>query len=399
MTETALVQSPLGVMTVLCAVVAFYFWLEQFTRWKLFQFLPPLLWIYATPVILNNTGVIPGSSPVYGGLRTFALPVFIVLMLLYVNVPAAVRIMGKGILVMLLGTAGIVVGGVVAYAIVHRWLAPDAWAGYGALAGSWIGGTGNMAAASEALGTSGEMFGLAVVADNVIYLVWLPLLLSSKSFAERFNKWARVPPERIAMMEQAAAAEHKEEVAPEFQHYLYLIFIAMAVTWFCGYLADTIYAGLAKSSPGLSEVFSRSTINILLLTTVALGLSVTRLREIPGGQKVATAIIYLFVARMGAVATIDNLGDAPIFLLGAFIWITIHGLFCLAGAYIFRVDVHSTAIASAANVGGAASAPVVAAYHRESLVPVAILMALIGYAMGNYLAILTGRICQLIAGG
>lgn len=325
-------------------------------------------------------------------------------MLLYVNVPAAVRIMGKGILVMLLGTVGIAVGAIVAYAVVHRWPAPDAWSGYGALAGSWIGGTGNMAAASEALGTSGEMFGLAVLAvlavlaDQVIYLVWLPILLGSKSFADRFNKWARVPAERLAMMEQAAAAEKTDDRAPTFQHYLYLIFIALAVTWACGHVADAISASLTASGSGLGDVFSRSTINILLLTTVALALSVTPLREIPGGQRIATAIIYLFVARMGAVATIDNLSDAPVFLLGVFIWIGIHGLFCLAGAYIFKVDVHSTAIASAANVGGAASAPIVAAYHRESLVPVSILMALIGYALGNYLAILTGRILQLIAG-
>jgi uncharacterized membrane protein len=84
---------------------------------------------------------------------------------------------------------------------------------------------------------------------------------------------------------------------------------------------------------------------------------------------------------------------------GAFIWVTIHGSFCLLGAYIFKVDVHSTAIASAANIGGAASAPVIAAYHKQSLVPVSILMALIGYALGNYLAILTGQLCYWVAGG
>ncbi|MBW3671981.1 MAG: DUF819 family protein, partial [Acidobacteria bacterium] len=77
----------------------------------------------------------------------------------------------------------------------------------------------------------------------------------------------------------------------------------------------------------------------------------------------------------------------------------IHGAFCLFGAWIFKVDVHSAAIASAANVGGAASAPVVAAYHRESLVPVSILMALIGYALGTYMALLTARLCLLVAGG
>ena len=121
-----LISSPAGVLTVLCAIAAFWFLVQQVTNWKLFDYVPPLLFIYATPVILNNTGVIPGSSVVYSRLSAYVLPVFIVLMLIKVNVPAAVRVMGKGVLVMLMGTAGVVVGAVVAYVAVHRWLAPDA---------------------------------------------------------------------------------------------------------------------------------------------------------------------------------------------------------------------------------------------------------------------------------
>ena len=131
----SVISSTGGVLAVLCLVAAFWFFVEQTTQWKLFQYLPPLIFIYATPVFLNNFGVIPSSSPVYSGLSSFVLPAFIVLMLIKVNVPAAVRIMGKGVLVMLMGTAGVVVGGVVSYLIVHRWLDPDTWKGVGALAG------------------------------------------------------------------------------------------------------------------------------------------------------------------------------------------------------------------------------------------------------------------------
>ena len=110
-----------------------------------------------------------------------------------------------------------------------------------------------------------------------------------------------------------------------------------------------------------------------------------------------TALVYIFVAGIGARAEIGGLAQAPAFLLGAFIWIFIHGAFCLAGAWIFRVDVHSVAIASAANIGGAASAPVVAAHHNPRLVPVSILMALLGYAIGNYGALLAATLCHLVA--
>ena len=394
----ALISSPGGVLAVLCAVAAFWFFVEQITEWKLFQYLPPLLFIYATPVFLNNLDVIPSGSSVYSGLSTYALPAFIVLMLLKVNVPAAVRIMGKGVLVMLMGTAGVMVGAVVAYILVHRWLAPDAWTGFGALAGSWIGGTGNMAATSEMLNTPPEQFGLAVLADNVIYIVWLPILLASRNFADRFNAWAKVPEDRIQLMDAASEAAIEEERTPVMRDYIYLTAIAIGVTWVASSLASIIFDAMMQSNPSLQTVLSESTWRILLITTIALTLSATPVSRLPNPTAIGTAMIYVFVAGMGARATVEGFGQAPAFLLGAFIWIFIHGAFCLAGAKIFKVDVHSVAIASAANIGAAASAPIVAAFHRPSLVPVSILMALLGYAMGNYLAPITGHLARMAVG-
>jgi uncharacterized membrane protein len=393
-----LISSPGGVLAVLCAVAAFWFYIAQLTDAKLFQYIPPLIFIYVTPVFLNNLDVIPASSPVYSGLSAYALPAFIVLMLIKVNVPAAVKIMGKGVLVMLMGTAGVVAGCVVAYVIVNRWLAPDAWTGFGALAGSWIGGTGNMAAASEMLNTPPEQFGLAVLADNVIYIVWLPILLASKNFADHFNAWAKVPEDRIRMMDSAAELVIEEDKAPEMRDYIYLGAIAIGVTWISAALAPVLFDATINVAPGLKVVLSESTWRILLITTIALTLSATPLSRLPNATAMGTALIYIFVAGMGARATIEGFGQAPAFLFGAFIWIFIHGLFCLAGAKLFRVDVHSVAIASAANIGAAASAPIVAAFHRPSLVPVSVLMALIGYALGNYLAPLAAHLARIAAG-
>ena len=111
--------------------------------------------------------------------------------------------------------------------------------------------------------------------------------------------------------------------------------------------------------------------------------------------RVALALVYVYVARMGATASLEGFRQAPAFLAGALIWILIHGAFCVACAWIFKVDLHSAAIASAANIGGVASAPVVAAHHRETLVPVAILMALLGNALGNYMALLAAQLARL----
>ena len=394
----ALVSSPIGVLAVLCIVAAFWFYVQQVSNSKLFDYVPPLLFIYATPVILNNTGVIPSSSPVYSGLSAYALPVFIVLMLIKVDVPAAVRVMGKGVLVMLMGTAGVVVGCVVAYVAVHQWLAADAWKGFGTLAGSWIGGTANMAATKEMLDTPEDLFGLAVLADNVIYIIWLPILLASRNIADRFNAWARVPEDRLTMMDNAAELAVVEDRVPEMRDYIYLLGLAIAVTWIGANLATVIHGWVLTLPAGVQAVFSESTVRILLITTIALAISTTPLSKLPNSTAIGTALIYLFVAGMGARASLAGFAQAPAFLLGALIWIFIHGAFCLLGAKLFRVDVHSTAIASAANIGAAASAPIVAAFHRPSLVPVSILMALLGYAIGNYVAPMAGHLARIAVG-
>ena len=401
--STVLITSPIGVLAVLCAVAAFFFYLEKSTGAKLFQYLPPLLFIYVTPVILSNvdiggTTVMPNDSIIYSGLSKYALPAFIVLMLIKVDVPAVVRIMGKGVLVMLMGTAGVMVGAVVSYMIVHRWLSEDAWTGIGALAGSWIGGTANMAATKEMLGTSNELFGLAVIADNAVYIVWLPLLLTSRNFADKFNAWARVPEERLKAMEEAAETHVEEEHVPTMPEYIFLAAVVIGVSWIGISLAPGISQWIGTNVEALAPVFGESTTRILLVTTIALLLSVTPISKLPNSTAMGTALVYIFVAGIGARAEVAGLAQAPAFVLGAFIWIFIHGAFCLAGAWLFRVDVHSVAIASAANIGAAASAPIVAAHHKPSLVPVSILMALLGYAMGNYLAPLTGYLAKFAVG-
>jgi len=393
-----LISSPAGVLATLCLVAGGFFLLAERSKLRFFDYVPPLIFIYATPVLLNNLDIIPSSSPVYGGLSAYALPAFIVLMLIKVNVPAVVRVMGKGVLVMLMGTAGVVVGAVVAYVIVHPWLPPDGWKGYGALAGSWIGGTANLLATSEILGTPEEQVGLAVIADNIIYVVWLPILLMSKNFATKFNRWARVPEDRIRSMEAAAEIHIEEDRAPVMTEYLYLAAVVATVTWTGHALAPGMAAAIADNMPPLAPVFGETTLRILLITTIALVLSITPVSRLPNSTALGTMLVYIFVAGMGARASISGLASAPAFVAGAFIWITIHGAFCLLGARIFHVDVHSVAIASAANIGAAASAPIVAAHHRPSLVPVSILMALLGYALGNYLAPLAGTLAKLAAG-
>ncbi|MCL4306328.1 DUF819 family protein [bacterium] len=389
MTEP-LLSSPASVLAVLAITAATFFWLERKTRWKLFEFVPPLLFIYLLPVAFSNGGIIPAKSPVYTQLSDLALPMFLTLLLLNVDVAATFKVMGKGVFVMLAGTLGVVLGAPIGYALVAGQLGPEAWKGFGTLAGSWIGGTGNMAGVAEGLGTSGTDFGLAVIADNGIYLIWLPILLASKNIADRFHKFTGVSDDRVHQMKAAAEALQVKKEPLAMRHLVYLLAIGFAVTA----LSEMIAAVL----PPMEPVVSEKTYRILLVTTFGLILSATPARRIPGSQELAMALIYLFVANMGAKASLEGLaGQAPWFLLGAGVWILIHGAFLLLAARLFKVDVHTAAIASAANIGGAASAPVVAACHDERLVPVSILMAMIGYAIGNYGGFAAAYLCSLFA--
>ncbi len=386
----ALVTSTPGILFVLAANAALWFWLEKRTGWTLFEYVPPLIFIYILPAFFSNLGLVSGEAPLYGWMGDFLLPFFLVLLLLKVDVRETVRVMGRGVFVMLVGTAGVVVGAPLALLAVKGWLEPDAWMGFGTLAGSWIGGTGNMAAVAEGLDTSGTQFGLAVIADNLVYLVWLPILLQSKKLAPWFHRFTRVTEERLRQVTSGAAGLGADEGPPAMRHFVYLIALGFGAV----YVADLLAGGLPELPPVLTE----STYRILLVTTLGLGLSFTRAGEIPGSHELAMALVYLFVARMGAGASVEGLaGQAVPFVAGAYLWIAIHGAFILLAARLFRIDVHTAAIASAANIGGAASAPIVAAYHDDRLVPVSILMALVGYAVGTYAAFFAAYLCSVVA--
>jgi uncharacterized membrane protein len=392
-----LITSPVGILTVLAAIASFFFYLEKKTGWGLFNYFPPLIFIYTIPVLFSNTGLIPSKSPAYDFMGVNILPMFLVIMLLDVDIMATVRVMGRGLFVMLLGTTGVIIGAPIAYFLVRGGLGENAWQGFGALAGSWIGGTGNMLAVSQMVGLDDHSvtYGYAVIADNAVYLIWLPIMLGSKNLSGWFARFTKMPPDRLSKMEKLAGEVTLDKGSMEMRHFLYLAFIGFGVTALAAWLSGMI--PVVETSSG-TTIVSANTYKILLVTIFGVLLSFTRARTIPGSHPFSMALVYLFVARMGAKADLSDLSAAVLwFLLGAYIWIFIHGTFLVGAARVFKVDVHTAAIASAANIGGAASAPIVAAYHNRTLVPVSILMAMIGYAIGNPAAYLAALLCFWIS--
>lgn len=382
------ISSPAAVLAVLTGVCALFFWLEKATAWRLFQFVPPLVFIYLVPVLLTNGGVLPAKSPVYDVISDLVLPMMLVLMLLNVDVGGAVRVLGRGVAVMLMGSAGVVIGAAAGSLIFGRWFGPDTWKAFGALCGSWVGGTGNLNAVAGMFDAR-EQLALAVLADTSILMLWMPIMLASKRFAAPFARFAQVDPHRVARMEAAAKAHESNQAPAAYRDYLALLFVAFAVTAFA-----TEIAGWLPIHPPL---VTATTWRILLVTTIGITLSFTPLRRIPSSRELGMALIFLFMAQTGATANLEHVADEALpFLLAASVCIVTHGGFCLLGARLLHVDIHTAAIASAANIGGVATASCVAGFHKESLIPAGILMALIGYAVGNYAGYIAGVLCKLI---
>ncbi|MBN1908353.1 MAG: DUF819 family protein [Pirellulales bacterium] len=396
-----LISNPIGVLAVLTGVVSFFFLLERRTQWRLFRYFPPLLFIYAVPLLLSNIAwpVIPrdAKAPVYQWMDAVVLPMLLIFMLLNVDIRAAVRVMGRGFIVMLMGTAGVVIGAPIAYWLVKNQLDPDGWKAFAMLSGSWIGGSANMAAVARGLEPAGEAnspnLTMAIMADTVIYAIWIPILLIAKDFAGWFSRVAKVDPDRVARLESMSGDLGNDKGKLEMRHVIYLLFLGLVCAWL-GTLVKSVAGGII---PADSKILTPAMCGILTVTTLGILLSLTPARTIPGSHEMGVALVYFFVANMGAQADLSRVtGQAAWFVGAAILWIFIHGGFCLLGAWMLRVDIHTAAIASAANIGGVGTATVVSTHHNEKLVPVAVLMALIGYSIGNYCAPIAGKLCELI---
>ncbi len=383
-----LVQDTVGVMAVIVMIPVLFVWLERRFQWKVFEFLPAIIWIFLTPIFLSNLGVIPRSSPVYDVFKSFAVPMFIVLMLLDINIRQALKVAWRGAAVLVLGAVGIVIGAVVSYAMFRSGLPEGTWSGFGALAGSWIGGTGNLAAVAESLDVSGEMVGIVVLVDNFVYVLYFPIILTCKRWAKLFNRFTRVSAEQIEHFAAATAEVERKTHEVHFRDVLTLLGF--------GFTAILVANQLAAWVPALPPVLTEKTWAMLLVTTIGVALSATPLKDVPGTEPLSMTFVYIYMTMMGASADLRNLGGAYWFLLAGIVCIVVHFLFVIGGARLFRIDVSMAAVASVAAVGGAASAPVAAGYHREELVPVSIMLALIGYARGTLLGGGAGALCHAL---
>ena len=395
------------VLGLLAAILALVFWTSSRETgfWKRFYgIVPALLLCYFLPALLNSAGIIDGeASGLYPMARDYLLPTALVLLCVAIDFGAILRLGPKAIVMFFVGTFGVMAGALVAFlamSVVHpETVAGETWRGMTTVAGSWIGGGANQAAMKEVYEVDATMFGQFVAVDVIVANVWMAVLLFLAARSEAFDRWTGADTSAIEDLKQRISAyQAQHSRIPSLTDLVIVVGVGLAATGASHAIADAMVPWI-QSLPAewrlqdysLDKKFFWIT---LAATTIGLALSFTRARSLEGAgaSKVGSLMLYMLVATIGMQMDLGALFEKPwLFVLGL-IWIAFHGGLMLLTAKLIRAPLFFMAVGSQANIGGAASAPVVASAFHPALAPVGVLLAVLGYAVGTYGAYVTGQV-------
>jgi uncharacterized membrane protein len=395
--DAPLVQTPVGVMGVLLCVLAALFMAQRHPAGaRLFKVVPLLPFCYFVPALLSNTGVIPIESEVYVFIRRVLLPASLLLLVLATDIPAVLSLGRDAVMLFLAGTLSIGLGGPLAF-LALGWMFPpealdQAWRGLAALSGSWIGGGANFVAVGESVGASPATMSLMVVVDVAVANVWMGLLLWFAGRERRMDESMGADRTRIDAVRDKIERYQAEVARPaNLGEMLLILALALGTT--------AVVTWVARFLPDIGEIVNGFTWVVCLVTAVGVALSFTRLRHLEGAgaSVVGTVFLYLLVATIGASAQFHHvLDNLPLLAVGA-LWMALHAAAMLAARRLLRAPIFFLAVGSQANVGGAASAPVVAAAFHPALATVGVLLAVLGYVLGTYGGLLAAFALRSVA--
>ena len=359
----------------LALVVSFFIIVEKRVDSKIFKFIPGIVFVYASSMLLATLGVFSYNdeiNSIYKLTKTNLLPAMLFLMLLRIDFRHFFRL-GKSLMIsyvlalVSLGFSFIVVSLLFDFN-------KDMASAFGALAGSWMGGTANMIAVGSALEVSQEAFGFALVVDSVNYTLWVMLLLFVVPFSHIFNRFTSSDEKMAYLGDIGCSCEMGAK------RYWLLILLALVSSFLAQFIA------------GYIEILNSTTTIVLVASFLGILGSFTKLKELNGSSEVANTMLYVIIALIGSKAIIEDFSGLGTYIFAGFIILLIHAIIMILGAKIFKLDLFSISVASLSNIGGVASAPILAATHNKSLVSVGVLMAIMGYLIGTFGGLLVGNI-------
>jgi uncharacterized membrane protein len=395
MERTALLNDPMVVFAYLASVLGLVFWLSSQPRFaRLFRVTPPVIYAYFIPTISTSIGILPQASPTYDWIVRYLLPFALLLLMITVNLKSVAKLGGMALIMVTAGTLGIMLGGPVALIVFGPLLPDDAWMGFAALSGSWIGGTANMVAIAESVGTPDAMLGPIIVVDTVVGYGWMGVLLFFSGWQVWYDKRTRARTQALEETNRRLAE------AESHLHPVSLPWVAAIIG--VGFAGAVAAVNLGDSLPALGDptIISQTTWTVLVVVSVGLALSFTPMFKLEehGASRIGYLALYMLLTAIGARADLRAVLDAPAFFAAGVLWIAIHvGVLLLVGRLI-RAPLFFVATGSMANVGGPVSAPIVAGVYHPAMAPVGLLMAVVGYVLGIYAGLGTAWLLSLVAG-
>lgn len=410
--STALIQNDIVLFGLIAATLGVVFWTSSretgFFK-KFYTYVPALLLCYFIPGIYNSVGLIDGgASKLYNPVASrVLLPAALVLLTLTIDLKGVLKL-GPKLLVMYAGASiSIMIGAWAAFwlmGLIHpETVAGDTWGGMAALAGSWIGGGANMLAMKEIFDVNETTFGQFVVVDVSVGYVWMAVLIFLANRAQAIDAHTGADTRAIEDLKQRLASYQKQhERVASLSDLMVILGIAFGAVGLSHAIAGPASSWFAENVSWAKQVSLHEPFVwvVVLSTLIGLGLSLTRARTLDGAgaSKIGALFLYILIACIGMQMDIGSLADKPWLLALGLIWILVHIVLLVLLAKLLRVPFFYFAMGSQSNIGGPASAPVVATVFHPSLAPVGALLGALGYATGTVAAYAVGRVLRWMAG-
>jgi uncharacterized membrane protein len=373
---------------------------------KFYKVIPSLLLCYFIPGLLNTFGLISGEeSGLYAVSSRYLLPASLVLFTLSIDFKGIIKLGPKALVMFLAGTAGVIIGGPLALFIVSLFSpdvisgtgADEVWRGLATVAGSWIGGGANQTAMLEVFGASPVLFSQMIAVDVIVANIWLATLLYGAANSDKLDRFFRADSTAIHELKDKVE-KYRDSILriPTTGDTMKILGVGFGITGLSHLMANFIAPWIAANYPNLDQYSLTSTFFwiVVIATTGGVLLSFTKARDLEGvgASRLGSVLLYVLVATIGMQMDLMAIFNNPTLFMVGIIWILIHVTVMIVVAYFIKAPFFFVAVGSQANIGGAASAPIVASAFHPALAPVGVLLAVLGYALGTY----GGYICGLL---
>lgn len=371
---------------------------EKYTKWKVFGVVPPLVWIYVLNMVFCTMGLYNSEacSAAYGVLKNNLLYAMIFVMLLRCDFRKLAKLGGRMIAIFLGCSATLAIGFIVCYPIFKGALGggEKTWAAVAALYASWVGGSANMAAMQDALPVDGGAYSCALALDTVCYSVWIALLLLAVRYSNKWNNAVKADTSKLQAVADAANAEVAKEKGRKASagDWIFLIGLSLIVSAGSQWIGKVMNSGLDAMGLGM---FDKGTCTTVFVTVLGLVCAMSPLGKLPAVEELSSIYLYAVVSLLASTATVTDLLSAPMWVVYGFIILVIHVVLMFVLSKLFHWDLCMVSTASLANLGGSASAPIVATAYDASYAGIGVLMGVLGAAIGNMCGLGMGAILKM----